>query len=154
MGSKNGAYLPALGVFRPPFDAVELDAHRRYLWGSTRRAYGEAKAAAFPGSRFVAGDVRELDGPWALVTWLLPFLTPGPLVAWGLPDRHLRPAELVRHVVDRVAPGGVLLVVNQGEEEHALQLALLADLAPIPLGRVDSPLSPFRQTRFATLVRR
>ncbi|MCU0700947.1 MAG: hypothetical protein MUC96_30945, partial [Myxococcaceae bacterium] len=69
VGAKNGAMLAGLATALPRgWDAVELDAHRRYLWGSTRRVYGEAVAAAFPGCRFIAGDVRSLEGPWAAVT--------------------------------------------------------------------------------------
>lgn len=153
VGAKNGAYLPGLATAAARgWDAVEIDAHRRYLWGSTRRVYGEAMAAAFPGCRFVAGDVRELDGPWALVTWLLPFLTPAPLVAWGLPERLLRPAELLEHVWARIVPGGALLVVNQGEDEHRLQLELLAGRGT-SLGRLSGPLCPFRMPRYAVLAR-
>src|SRR5574343_215967 len=73
VGSKNGTFLPGLATAWPHgWDAVELDAHRRYLWGTTRRAYGEAMARHFDGCRFIAGDVRSLEGPWALVTWFLP----------------------------------------------------------------------------------
>ncbi|MEZ4236440.1 MAG: hypothetical protein R3F59_09820 [Myxococcota bacterium] len=158
MGSKNGAYLPGLAAAVPRgWDAVELDAHRRYLWGATRRAHGEAKAAALPGCRFHAADVRALDGPWALVTWLLPFLTPTPHAAWGLPARLLDPQGVLQHVVDRLVPGGVLLVVNQGAEEARLQRTLLdahSDLDVTDLGRLDSPLSPFRRERFGLRAQR
>lgn len=86
------------------------------------------------------------------MTWFLPFLTEGPLIAWGLPRRFLAPLELLTHVTSRLVPGGVLLVVNQGAEEAAPQEALFTQLA-VPgrttsLGRVDSPLSPFRRERF------
>ncbi|MDX2010452.1 MAG: hypothetical protein SFW67_09695 [Myxococcaceae bacterium] len=151
VGAKNGAMLAGLATAQPRgWDAVELDAHRRYLWGSTRRVYGEAVAAAFPDCRFIAGDVRSLEGPWAVVTWFLPFLTQAPLEAWGLPARFLAPLELLRHVTSRVVPGGVLLVVNQGEHEASLQEALFRELPGsfAPLGRIDSPLSPFRLPRF------
>jgi len=152
VGSKNGCYLPGLATaLARGWDAVELDAHRRYLWGTTRRAYGEAMASAFEGCRFVAGDLRELEGPWAAVTWFLPFLEPEPLQAWGLPARLLAPLALLRHVTERVQPGGALLIVNQGPEEAELQAELFARLGlePEGLGRVDSPLSPFRLERHA-----
>ncbi|MCA9494801.1 MAG: hypothetical protein KC621_32960 [Myxococcales bacterium] len=152
VGSKNGAYLPALATAVPRgWDAVEIDAHRRYLDGSTRRAHGERMASCFEACRFHAGDVRELDGPWALVTWFLPFLSQAPLAAWGLPDELLAPRELLRHVTERVAPGGTLLLVNQGEQELRLQHGLFLDLGlePTLLGKVCSALSPYRQTRFA-----
>lgn len=157
VGSKNGVHLPGLATaWRHGWDAVELDAHRRYLWGSTRRAYGEAIARAFPGCRYVAGDVRSLDGPWALVTWMLPFVTRGPLLAWGLPEREFAPAELLRHVTERILPGGALLVVNQGEREAEAQAALFAELGltATALGPLQVPLSPYRAARHGFLWRR
>lgn len=158
VGAKNGAMLAGLiTATGRDTDGVELDAHRRYLWGSTRRASGEAIAAAFPGSRYHAADVRTLDGPWAVVAWWLPFLTAAPLEAWGLPRRFLVPEALLQHVTERIVPGGVLFVVNQGEAEAALQRRLFAGVgqgALVELGRVESVFSPFRRERFGFLWRR
>jgi hypothetical protein len=156
VGAKNGCTLPGLVTATGrPFDAVELDAHRRYLWGSTRRVYGEALARRFEGSRFIGGSVADQPGPWAVVTWFLPFLTPEPLAAWGLPSRFLAPEALLRHVLGSVVPGGVVLIVNQGEEEAALQQRLLEQVGArfTSLGRIDCALSPFRLARFGLLVR-
>ena len=157
VGAKNGAMLPGLATaVRRGCDAVELDAHRRYLWGSTRRVYGERMARAFPDCRFISGDVRTLEGPYAIVTWWLPFLTAAPLEAWGLPDRFLAPLELLRHVTECLVPGGALFIVNQGEAEADLQQRLFVELGlhPTSLGRIESGLSPFTRPRFGWLFRR
>lgn len=158
VGSKNGTYLPGLFTAQPRgWDACELDAHRRYAWGTTRRAYGERMASAFPDCAFHARDVRELDGPWALVTWFLPFLSEAPLDAWGLPRTHFAPGALLEHVVKRLVPGGVMLIVNQGEREAELQEELLTQHAPLwfrRLGAIESPLSPFSKARYGFLIRR
>jgi hypothetical protein len=151
VGAKNGCTLPGLATAFPRgWDLVELDAHRRYLWGSTRRAYGERLARDFEGCRFIAGNVLDQPGPWAVVTWFLPFLTPAPLEAWGLPRRFLEPERLLKHVVERLVPNGVLLVINQGEAEASLQAALFRKLGcrAEALGRVESVLSPFSRPRF------
>lgn len=156
VGSKNGTYLPGLAAAAPRgWDAVELDAHRRYLWGATRRAHGERMAAAFPGCRFVADDVRHLPGPYALVTWFLPFLTPGAHAAWGLPDALYDPVAVFRHVLSTLAPGGVLLVLTQGKADAEVQedLFIREDLVVDVIGRIDSPLSPFQKPRYAFLYR-
>ncbi|MFT3708577.1 MAG: hypothetical protein QM817_13075 [Archangium sp.] len=156
VGSKNGTYLPGLVTAQPRgWDACELDAHRRYAWGATRRAYGERMASAFEGCEFHARDVRELEGPWSLVTWFLPFLSEGPLDAWGVPRTHFAPASLLDHVAKRLVPGGVMLIVNQGEREAELQEALLRatpSLSYEKLGAIESPLSPFRSKRFGFLA--
>jgi hypothetical protein len=156
VGSKNGVYLPGLATAVPRgWDAVELDAHRRYAYGATRRAHGERMAAAFPDCRFLAEDVRKQTGPYAVITWFLPFLTPEPHDAWGLPRELFSPEALFLHVRSLLAPGGVLLVVNQGVDEAVLQedLFVRADLAPEALGRVSSPLSPFHKPRYGFLYR-
>jgi SAM-dependent methyltransferase len=156
VGSKNGAYLPGLATaVERGWDAVELDAHRRYVWGATRRAHGERMAAAFADCRFVADDVRNLPGPYALITWFLPFLTPDTHSAWGLPEQLFHPDQLFRHVVSTLAPGGVLLVVNQGALEAEVQedLFVREDLVVDVVGRVASPLSPFRKPRYGFVYR-
>jgi SAM-dependent methyltransferase len=155
IGSKNGAMLPGLATALPAgWDAVELDAHRRYLWGSTRRVYGESLAALFPDCRFLAADVRTVTGEYSVITWFLPFLTPEPLSAWGLPDSHLAPEALLRHALGLLRPGGVMLVVNQGDHEAELQQALFSKLA-VPaqaLGPVTSALSLYSRPRFGFRV--
>ena len=157
VGSKNGVLLPAQHAVRPgPWDLVELDAHRRYLDLSTRRAHGERMARAFPDCRYLAGSVTGVSGSYALCTWFLPFVHEGPLTAWGLPRRFFDPSGLFGHVVDRLAPGGALLVINQGESERDTQRALFADagIAPEELGLLQSALSPFRRPRFGFLWRK
>lgn len=154
IGAKNGSMIPALATATGRgVDAVELDAHRRYVWGSTRRVYGEAMARGFSDSRFIAGDVRSLEGPWAVAMWWLPFVTVAPLSAWGLPTRHFAPLELLRHVTSRLVPGGALLVVNQGEAEAEAQAALFAQVGgrARALGPVTSALSPFTRPRLGWL---
>jgi hypothetical protein len=157
VGAKNGVLLPALRATWPyPWDLVELDAHRRYFDLSTRRAHGERMAGAFPGCRYVAGSVEAISEQYALVTWFLPFVHEGPLRAWGLPRRFFVPERLFRDVIDRVEPGGVLLVVNQGDDERDTQRQLFraAGLAPEDLGQLTSTVSPFKRPRFGHLWRK
>lgn len=154
VGSKNGAYFPGLLAAQPrEWDLVELDAHRRTIFGTTRRALGEAMVRESKGSRFIAGDVRTLSGPYAVITWFLPFLSEAPLDAWGLPMRELVPDQLLTHVVSLLSPGGALLIVNQGEHEAELQRALFErqHLEARSLGRIESRLSPFKKPRFGWL---
>ena len=62
VGAKDGVLLPALRAAWPhPWDLVEIDAHRRYLDLSTRRASGERMASAFPDCRYIADSVETLD---------------------------------------------------------------------------------------------
>jgi hypothetical protein len=133
-----------------PWDLVELDAHRRYADLSTRRAHGERLARAFPGCRYLTGSVREIEGRYGVVVWFLPFLFEAPLRAWGLPRRFFAPDALFDHVLGRVAPGGTLFIVNQGERERDRQRELFAarGLVASELGSLRTALSPFRKPRY------
>ena len=157
VGARNAANLGGLALAWPHgWDAVERDAHRRYWNGRTRRAAGEAMAGVFPDCRFIAADVRDVEEAYSVVTWFLPFVTEGPHRAWGLPHALFDPAGLLRSVWGRLVPGGVLLVVNQGEAEAEVQRELFegAGIDAEALGRVESELSPYRRERWAWRARR
>lgn len=136
VGAKNFDYVDALVAFAAwhgrtgtprevALTGVEVDAHRRYADLRTRRAWAEHYAAQVPGSRFVVGDVREVEGSYDLVTWFHPFVTLEPLLRWGLPRSLLAPQDLLSHVISLLAPGGWLLVVSYDEEEAVEQRRLL-----------------------------
>ena len=155
VGSCAGGYLPGLASFRPGWTLVERDAHRRYLWGATRRAQGEQMAARVGGCRYLATDVREVSGAFALITWLLPYVRPGPLLAADLPMSWFAPEALLEHVLSLLAPGGALIAVNQGPAEAAAQRALLGRHAGWrELGRLTTPIRTWQRERFGFLVRR
>ncbi len=153
VGAKTWAYLAAQVAAVPGrWDAVELTGRVRRHSLLRREQIARRRLAHLDGCRYVTGCVTSMSGPYRLVTWFLPFLTPGPVVAWGLdPDRELRPAELLAHVWSIIEPGGTLLVTNQGERESELQGELFADagIAAVPLGPAPTTLSPFRSARWA-----
>jgi SAM-dependent methyltransferase len=156
VGSKNGAYLPGLCAARPGrWVGVELDAHRRYLNLATRRGHALGLIQPYPEARYLAGSVLDLEDRYAVVTWFLPFVVVEPLDAWGLPRRFFEPQRLLEHVVERLLPGGVLLIVNQGEREAEAQATLLRSVGATfeALGRMQSEVSPFRLQRFGWRVR-
>lgn len=155
IGCRSFSHLPALSAFMPgSWTGVELDAHARYWNGYTRRAYGEWMAAQRAQCRFIAGSLLQVEGSYDLISWTLPFVLPEPLAAWGLPSRFFEPLALLRHAQKLLAPGGVMLIINQGEVEAAEQQQLLTacNMAFRPLGQLHSPFSAFRQPRFAVLV--
>jgi hypothetical protein len=171
VGAKNASYLPGLAAGWPyGWELVEIDAHRRYLDGTTRQAHASAMTAAHPGCRYVAGDVRDSAALHPRITWFLPFLAPETHRAWGLAAEAFAPDALLRHVLSRLAPGGTLLVVNQGEIEAEAQQALFdgvlgrrgaspsatppPDVEVQALGALDDTLSPYRHARIGWRVRR
>jgi hypothetical protein len=157
IGCRNFSHLPALSAFNSAgWIGVELDAHARYLNGFTRRAYGEWMASQRAQCQFVAGSLLEVREEVSLIVWILPFVLPEPLQHWGLPDRFYQPEALLKHAVSLLRETGVMLVINQGEEEFCAQQNLFAQagLSAISLGEVNSEFSHFRQPRFASLFKK
>lgn len=110
--------LRALGL-EPQLTGVELEG----------AAAGAARAAMLDRwssgqHRYLAGDIFDHRETYDLIVWLHPFLDREKLLEWGLPLRFLRPAEMLSHVDSLLAPGGVLVVVNQDAGENAAQRAL------------------------------
>ncbi|TAK09873.1 MAG: hypothetical protein EPO39_01445 [Candidatus Manganitrophaceae bacterium] len=154
IGAGGWSYLPALCAWSGiPWDGVELDAHRRYWTLATRRGHAEYMLRISAGSRYLPGSLLDLAGAYVCMTWFLPFVTPGPLRAARLPDRFFQPNALLRHAASLLSPGGVLFLLNQGEEEAGAQRRLFREegLTATALGEVTSVFSPFRKNRFGWL---
>lgn len=140
IGAKNFEAAPGLHGFAarrsyafPSVTGVEIDAYPIY-----RNLYSRADAAHYylsllPGEhRYLAGDIRAHTGQYDLITWFFPFLTPSPLLWWGLPGRYLAPEANFRHVLDLLAPGGTLVTVNYPNEEADIQRELFAGAGLTP----------------------
>jgi hypothetical protein len=141
VGALNWTYLPALMAFRPgDWDGVELDGFQRYVSMDTRGAQARDRAAQFPRATYRVQDIHEVSGQWGLVTWFFPYVTPGPLVSAGLPDRFFDPVAMLRHVWSLVAPGGTLFVMNVDLNEDGYQRDIFdrAEVAVTQLGRIIS----------------
>ena len=153
IGCKNGVYFPALASFsNSSWDGIELDAFRRYWNLASRRDHGHFMAKPF-NCRYIPGSLLELDTnhSYQLITWFLPFIIETPLKAWGLPRRFYQPTALLQHAYELLAPGGTLLIINQGKWETEVQQRLFTatSIKADFLGQVESEFSPFQQPRFA-----
>ena len=122
IGAGNWVYLPALLSWSgQPWDAVELDAHRRDWTLATRHAYARVMQQLCDDCRYHTGSLLAQGGRYGCITWFLPYVLPAPLRAARLPYRHFEPQSLLRHAWSLLQPGGTLYVVNQGEDEAAAQ---------------------------------
>lgn len=129
----------------------EIDAYPIY-----RNLHSRADAAHYylgllPGNhRYLPGDVRELTGRYGLITWFFPFVTPSPLLWWGLPERCFAPEAVFRHVLGLLAPGGTLVITNYTPEEVAAQAALFAGAGLCPEQTViEDPIGRAGQVIYA-----
>ncbi|MGB0591317.1 MAG: hypothetical protein ACPGU1_16695 [Myxococcota bacterium] len=141
VGALNWTYLPALTAFKPgPWLGIELDGFQRYVSMDTRGAQARHRASQFPGATYRVQDVHMVEGQWGLVTWFFPYVTPGPLISAGLPDRFFDPVAMLKHVWSLVAPGGTLFVMNVDLNEDGYQRELFdrAGIEVTQLGRIVS----------------
>lgn len=151
IGAGNWSYLPAqLSWSRRMWDAVELDAHRRYWTLSTRRAHAAYMMRLCTDCRYFAGSLLDVRDTYSIITWFLPYVLPVALRAGGLPQRYFQPRELLAHAWSLLAAGGVLFIVNQGitEEQEQLRLCHAAGIEAQPLGELSSAFSRFTKPRF------
>lgn len=155
IGAGRWGYLPALhGWSGGDWDGIELDPHRRDWALVTRRGYAEHMRRLCPGCRYMPGSIMATRGAYPVLTWFLPYVLAPAFAAAGLPRRFYSPRELLAHACSRIAPGGQLLIINQGEREAAAQQQLLAEagIAAQALGRIDSVFPAYRQPRYGWRV--
>jgi hypothetical protein len=151
VGSKQFAYAPALVLFaqqalgacRVILRGIELDGFKTDSAGVARWQYAysvinclntvyEKREAASRLSVFYEVGSIETHRPeegYDVVSLFLPFVVPGPLVAWGLPLSTFNPLRVLRACYDCLRLGGVLFIINLTVEEASQQALLLQQLA-------------------------
>lgn len=148
VGSKNFYYAAVLqAALRPAsLTGLELEGYRLYPNFYSRHDYAMAYIRDLPNTRFVVGDVRSYQQPAELITCFYPFLFADTHVAWYLPLRLFDPPGQFRALRRLLAPGGQLLMCNQGQEEAAAAAAYArqAGLHCRHQMAVDSTLTPRR----------
>jgi len=163
-GAKNWSYVAAISAFIERhfpgayrLDGVELDVHRRYVDLHTRRQAAQTYISLLPNAHYHEGDIREWTQPAHVITHFMPFVFEDPLLAWGLPPEAFRPREILLHLLGLLTPGGLLLIVNQGETEAHAQKTLLED-APQQLcfryqslGQLPARFIQYRYPRYGWL---
>lgn len=119
VGCKNFYYAAALAAaFRPAqLTGLELEGHRRYRDGHRRSDYAAFYTGQISGARYCVGDVCDWDEKADLVSCWYPFVFAQVALAWGLPLSAFAPQRFFAALAGAVAPGGLLLVVNQGLAE-------------------------------------
>lgn len=135
IGSRVFAYAGALHYFflqrdgqSPCLTGIELDGYRRFSDLTTRADHARFHLKPYENSRYLVMDLLDLEEGFDTITWFFPFLTPTPILAWGLPLSHLKPQVLLAHARELLVDRGRLLVVNQSLEEGRIQDQLFADL--------------------------
>ncbi len=112
-------YAAALQTFFRPrrLTGYELEAYRRYANGHTRQDYARGYTRLWPETAFRGEDYRLVSESADLITCWFPFVSPDPILAWGLPLNLLKPKELLLRVAANLAADGGFLMVNHGLDE-------------------------------------
>lgn len=167
IGSRNFDYAPGLFALlerraqspaQPALTGIEIDAFRVYRTLHSRHDVACYYLSQLPGGerrhRFIAGDLLDHTERYDFITWFKPFLTPYPILRFGLPGRLLQPERLLRHMLARLSPGGVAIIVNQNEYEDAKQRGLLtAAGARCESFVIADPARPIDHPAFAHVLR-
>ncbi|MBP7691697.1 MAG: hypothetical protein KA764_07255 [Anaerolineales bacterium] len=107
--------------------AYESDAYRVYLDLYSRWDHAHAHLRGLPAER-VRYEPRAFPpqpAAFDALTLLFPFVFERDHLEWGLPGPLFSPAALLADAWLSLKPGGVLIIVNQGEAEHHAQRQLL-----------------------------
>ncbi len=131
----------------------EVDAHRPEVL--SRQDYARAHIRSL--------DVEYRPEPFAaephafeFVSMLFPFLFMRDHQEWGLADLLFAPEHLLADAWRSVKPGGVLAIVNQGDEEHRRESEMLraAGIFPLAAFRHDSLLFAYELPRYVVVASR
>lgn len=166
-GAKNWSYVEAIPAFLKArlinsyeLDGVEIDTNRRYANFRTRASAANYFIRELPEARYHAGDLLRWNQPAHVISHFLPFVFEDPHLAWGLPGECFQPQAVLDHLLGLLEPGGLMLIVNQGEVESEAQGHLLESSAsrlPISfqsLGTLPEGFIGYRYPRYGWLCRK
>jgi len=128
VGSKNFYYAVALNAFFRPsqMTGIELDAYGLYRDFHTRYSYAQYYIKHIPGAQFMAGDYCKTRLSADIITFFYPFVIPEPLVRWSLPLAQFKPQKIFNHAYQTLGTDGLILMINQGNEEFEAAQKYLA----------------------------
>jgi hypothetical protein len=106
----------------------EIDANRLYSDFHTRRDHALGNMQGLQGVEFLDRPFIENNQKLDLITMFFPFVFEEDHLKWGLPARLFKPASLLITAWNSLRKGGLLLIVNQGLDEHTAESGFLKEL--------------------------
>lgn len=110
----------------------EVDAYRLYSDFHTRKDHALGNMVGLQGVEYLDRGFEQQTNTYDVITLLFPFVFEKDHLEWGLPHRLFEPTALLKAAWNSLHPGGLLLIVNQGQEEHLAELRLLQGLGISP----------------------
>lgn len=106
-------------------EGFEADPYRVYADFHSRMDHAAAHLQGLEGAVYHPGPFTRQPERYHLITMLFPFVFIDDALRWGLPAALHRPEDLLAVASASLKPGGLLIVINQGAEEHARQRQML-----------------------------
>jgi SAM-dependent methyltransferase len=113
-------------------DGFEADPYRVYADFHSRMDHAAAHTRGLGGVVYHPGPFTRQPECYNLITMLFPFVFIDDALRWGLPAGLFHPQDLLADAAASLKPGGLLLIVNQGAQEHDRQRQML-DRANLPV---------------------
>ncbi|MBI5834465.1 MAG: hypothetical protein HZB16_19375 [Armatimonadetes bacterium] len=135
-------------------DGYEADPWRLHADLFTRADHAAAHMAEAAALHYRPESFAAAPGRYHWVSMLFPFVFVADHRRWGLPAPLHQPRELLAAAWESLAPGGLLVIANQGDAEQTAQLALMAELGlPAPLSEpFDSAFYQYKVPRRLTVA--
>jgi hypothetical protein len=132
----------------------EADAYRVYSNLFSRYDQAHRYMRGLEEVHYVPSRFTRQLGKLDLITMLFPFVFLKDHLAWGLPLRRFNPVELLRDAWNSLKPGGVLVIVNQGETEHIAQrdMLLAENIQPATAFQHPSQLYQYNLIRYVMVA--
>ncbi len=164
IGSKNWSYAKAEHSFFKKFtpqgnltlDGIELDAYRVYSNFYSRYDAAKYHSEGLLGANYIVGDFMQHIGKYDYIIWILPFVSNYPHKMWGLPKKFFKPKEMLEKAFNDLTEDGVMLLVNQDEDEYILQKELLEELEIpyMPCGKFKCSFFEYKYPRYVSIITR
>ncbi|MEI8132982.1 MAG: hypothetical protein WCG34_11160, partial [Leptolinea sp.] len=128
----------------------EVDAYRLYSDFHTRKDHALGNMQGLQNVEYLDRSFEQQTNTYDVITMFFPFVFEKDHLEWGLPHRLFEPIALLKAAWNSLRSGGLLVIVNQGQEEHTAQLSLLEELdIPITAAfRVEPLLYTYPLDRF------
>jgi len=164
IGVSSWFYVPALYALLRWYDTqdgrlvnltgYERDAFRVYADFRSRYDHARTYLQGLQGVTYLPIAFSPQINHFDILFILFPFIFLRDHLKWGLPKKQFNPLELLTNAWLSLKEGGVLILVNQGIEEHQVQKDLLK-LAAIPIHKTlqfESPLFQYDLERYVIVA--
>jgi SAM-dependent methyltransferase len=103
----------------------EADSYRLYADFHSRIDHANVHLRGIEGAVYLPRPFFRQPGRFDLITMLFPFVFIDDALRWGLPASLFQPEVLLADAYASLKPGGLLVIVNQGQKEHEHQRMMM-----------------------------